>query len=177
LNELFEKEQHMNITEPKIEERAEVPYMGIRTQISMQDMGTGIIPQLHDEVRAWLDKQGLSPSGAPFIRYWVINMPGMMDIELGWPVASRLAGTDRIQPGVLPAGRYAMLLYTGDYSGLMEANRVLIDWAKENGIAWDNRPIDAGDAFGARFETYFIDPGNEPDPAKWETEVAIRLAD
>jgi effector-binding domain-containing protein len=142
----------------------------------MQEMGSGIIPQLHDEVHAWLEKQGVSPSGAPFIRYLVINMATKLDIELGWPVASRLAGTDRIKPGVLPAGRYARLLYTGDYSGLMEANGVLIGWARENGITWDNWTTDTGDAFGARFETYFTDPGDEPDPAKWETEVAIRLA-
>jgi len=27
------------------------------------------------------------------------------------------------------------------------------------------------------YESYLIDPAGEPDPEKWETEVAIRLAD
>lgn len=34
-----------------------------------------------------------------------------------------------------------------------------------------------GDRWGARIETYFTDPTVEPDPSRWTTEVAIRLAD
>jgi hypothetical protein len=34
-----------------------------------------------------------------------------------------------------------------------------------------------GDAFGSRYESYLTDPGEEPDPARWQTEVAIRLAE
>jgi len=104
-------------------------------------------------------------------------MPGKMDIEMGWPLATSLSGSGRISAGVLPAGRYATVLYTGDYSGLMEANRVLVDWAKEQGVAWDRWDVENGDAFRSRYETYIRDPGNEPDAAKWETEVAMKLAD
>ncbi len=165
------------VTEPALVDREEVPYMGIRTQVTMQELGTGVIPQLHSEVMAYLQKQGVAPAGAPFIRYWVINMPGNLDIELGWPIESALPSDGRISAGALPAGRYASLIYTGHYSGLMDANRVLIEWAKQNDIVWDCRETTAGDAFGARYESYITDPGNEPDPAKWETELAIRLSD
>jgi effector-binding domain-containing protein len=67
--------------------------------------------------------------------------------------------------------------YTGDYSGLMEANRVLVDWAKDTGVEWDHWDDDKGDAFRCRYETYIKDPGNESDPNKYETEVAIKVAD
>jgi len=154
-------------------------YVAIRTQVTMQELGTGVIPQLHREVFAWLGKQGLTPSGAPFIRYLVINMMEKLDIELGWPVASTLSGTDRICAGVLPAGRYASLVYIGPYEGdgLIRANAALLDWGAQQGIVWDSWQDEHGDGFGARVESYLKDPGNEPDPAKWETEVAIRLAD
>jgi hypothetical protein len=33
-----------------------------------------------------------------------------------------------------------------------------------------------GKAFGARLMSLLTDPSEEPDQAKWETEVAIRLA-
>jgi len=167
----------MTITGPKIDERQEAPYMGIRVQVPMAELGSGLIPQLHGEVMGYLQTQGVKPAGPPFIRYWVINMADELDIELGWPVARVLPGNGRVNANVLPAGRYASLLYTGDYSGLMEANGVLIGWARENSITWDSRETAAGDAFGSRFESYITDPGDEPDPAKWETEVAIRLAD
>jgi effector-binding domain-containing protein len=136
-----------------------------------------VIPQLFDEVFAWLGQQGIEPAGAPFIRYHVINMETKLDVEMAVPVTGNVAGNGRIVRGVLPAGRYASLLYTGDYSGLMHANSVLIGWARDNGITWDNWQTEQGDAFGSRIETYITDPGNEPDPSKWETEVAIKLAD
>lgn len=165
------------ITKPKLENRTEQPYVGIRTQVTMQEFGSGVIPRLHGEVMAWLKKQGAAPSGAPFIRYHAIDMADKLDVEMGWPVASPLSGDGRINADILPAGRYASVLYTGDYSGLMEANRVLVEWAKENGIAWDRWDSPQGDTFRSRFETYITDPGEEPDPTKWETEVAIKLAD
>jgi effector-binding domain-containing protein len=164
------------VTEPKLEERPMQHYMGIRTLAALPELST-VIPQLHSEVMKWLQQQGISPNGAPFIRYHVINMETKLDIEMGWPIANPLSGEGRITAGVIPAGRYATVLYTGDYSGLMEANRVLIDWAKDSGIQWDRWDDPNGDAFRSRLEFYITDPGNEPDPSKWETEVTIMLAD
>jgi effector-binding domain-containing protein len=166
----------MKTTEPKLDDRTEQPYMGIRTQVPVGEMGSGLIPRLHGEVIGYLKKQGIAPTGAPFIRYWVINMPGEMDIELGWPVASALPGDGRVAAGALPAGRYASLIYTGIMNGVA-GNKALLDWGAQQGLMWDNWPTDAGDAFGARYESFLTEPDDEPDMAKWETEVAIRLAD
>lgn len=165
------------INGPKIDERTAQHYVGIRTQVPMSEMGSGIIPQLHSEVMAWLNQKGVKPSGAPILIYHVIDMANKLDIEMAWPVAKALENDGKIHAGTIPAGRYGSVLYTGDYSGLMEANRVLIDWAKDNNVAWERWDSPTGDAFAARYETYITDPGNEPDPAKWETEVAIKLAD
>jgi hypothetical protein len=75
---------------------------------------------------------------------------------------------------VLPAGRYASLIYTGSgYAG----NKALVDWAKANGIAWDRWNDAKGDAFCSRYESYLTDPKVEPHKTKWKIEVAIKLAD
>ena len=163
------------ISGPRVEERADQPYMAIRTQVTMAELPTAI-DSLLGEVFSWLAEQGVAPAGAPLIRYLVIDMAAKLDIELGVPVAAPLLGDDRISACVLPAGRYATLIYTGDYSGLVGANAALLDWGAKNGLAWDAWTAESGDAFGARFESYLTDPREEPDPAKWETEVAIRLA-
>src|SRR3954464_12185978 len=47
-------------TEPKLEDRPEQPYVAIRTQVTMQELGP-VIPQLLGEVFAWLGQQGVSP--------------------------------------------------------------------------------------------------------------------
>lgn len=163
------------IGEPKLSDRAEQPYVAIRTQITMQQLDTAI-PQGIGEVAAWLGRQGVTPSGAPFARYLVIDMEALLDIEVGFPVASAMSGDGRVSASVLPAGRYASLVYTGIDNGI-QANWALLKWGAENGLAWDTWKTEKGDAFGARFETFLTNPDDEPDRAKWETEVAIKLAD
>jgi hypothetical protein len=166
----------LTTTEPKIEHRPKQNYVGIRTQVSLQDLGSGIIPQLHSEVMGWLKSQDMEPSGASFIRYHVVNMPDYLDIELAWPVAQPVTGSGRVQAGVLPEGQYAFLIYT-DVSKGTEGTGVLIDWAEANGIQWDRWDDEKGDGFRARYETFLTEPDDEPDQSKWEVEVAIKLAD
>ena len=83
--------------------------------------------------------------------------------------------------GRLPAGRYATILYRGPYGGpddgLYRANAALIGWGMERGVKWDSEQTPAGERFACRLEIYLIGPQSEPDPAKWETEVAIRVSD
>ncbi|MFN8514547.1 MAG: GyrI-like domain-containing protein [Thermomicrobiales bacterium] len=162
------------ITEPKIEERAEQPYLGIRATAAMRDLPT-VIPQTHGELFAWCRERGISPVGAPFIRYHIIDMAGRLEIEMGLPTATTLSGEGRIAAGVLPAGRYASLVYADVTKGI-PANKALLDWGAAQGLAWDQWETAQGDAFGARLETFLTNPDEEPDMAKWETEVAIRLA-
>src|SRR5215475_4509075 len=105
------------VGKPKIDERAEVQYMGIRTQTPFKGMFS-VVTKLFKEINAWVKKQGIEPAGPPFLRYHVIDMEGPMDIEVGVPVAKPLAGDDRVHPGVLPGGRYASLIYIGNgYTG------------------------------------------------------------
>ena len=163
------------IGEPKLENRSAQPYLGVRTQVGMDDLPTAI-PQGLDEVFGWLGRHGVAPAGPPFIRYYVINMPGHLEIELGVPVATAVPGDDRVQAGVLPAGRYASLIYTDVKRGI-EANGALLDWGAAQGLVWDTWAAPDGDGFGARFESFLTGPADDPDPAKWDTEVAIRLAD
>jgi effector-binding domain-containing protein len=171
---LYEGETPM-ITEPKIENRTEQHYVAIRTQVPMKEFKR-VVPQLLGEVFAWLEKQGVAPAGAPFMRFHVVNMAEKMDIEMGVPVASALSGDERIHAGVLPAGRYASLVYTGVRNGI-KGNKALLDWGAKKGLVWDVYEAENGDGFGARFESYLTDPVDEPNQAKWETEVAIRLAE
>jgi effector-binding domain-containing protein len=166
------------ISEPGLGERAEQPYVAIRTTVPVHDLG-GTIRPLLAEVYTWLGAHGVPPSGAPLIRYRVIDMAARLDIDLGVPVATAVPGDDRVSSQVIPAGRYAALVYTGPYDSpeLVDANAALLDWGAKQGLVWDTWSTENGDAFGARIESYLTDPDEEPDPSRWRTEVAIRLAD
>jgi hypothetical protein len=97
-----------------------------------------------------------------------------MNLEVGYLTLEALAGDARVQPGVLPAGRYATLTYK-DHA--MRANRALIEWSRDNELAFDRQDVSEGDLFGCRYEAYRTDPKVEPRKTKWEVELAIKLAD
>jgi effector-binding domain-containing protein len=162
------------ITTPKIVERTEQPYVAIKSMVKMEEIGPRA-GTLLGEVFGWLSGHGLTPAGAPFFRYNVVDMERGLEIEFALPTATRAAGDDRVLAGVLPAGRYASLIHRGPYEQLYDANAALGAWIKEQGLTVDVAKSPGGDRFGCRLEIYLNDPGVEKDPAKWETEVAFKL--
>ncbi len=161
------------IGEPKIVERAEQPYLGIRIQAPYRGMFAQVNKQF-TILDKWLRQQGITPAGPHFLRYHVIDMAGEMDIEVGVPVATPQPGDERVKPGRLPAGRYASLIYIG--LGLA-ANKALLEWIRANHLRLDKWADPKGDAFGCRFEAYLTDPKVEPRKKQWKIELAMKLAD
>lgn len=165
----------MKMTDPMIDEREEQPYAGIRTQVKMSELSRAV-PELTAELCDWLGERGIGQAGSSFIRYHVINMENLLDVEMGVPVKNAIEGDDRVKAGAIPAGRYASLVYTGVENGI-QGNAALLGWGEEQGLKWDMWDDPNGDAFGSRYESLRTDPEEVPDPAKWDTEVAIKLAD
>jgi effector-binding domain-containing protein len=161
------------ITEPKISLRDERQYVGIRVKAPFKGM-FAVVDKLLKELRIWVKGQGVADEGPFFLRYHVIDMEGMMDIELGFMVREPLSGDDRVKPGILPKGRYASLIYTR-YE--MRGNKALLGWIKENNIRVDRWDDKEGDAFACRYEAYLTDYRVEPRKSAWEVELAIKIVD
>jgi effector-binding domain-containing protein len=158
---------------PEITERAEQPYAAVRADVTMEQL-----PGLADrfgEVFAWLGEHGVTPAGAPFFRYNVIDMARLLNVEAGVPVPAAVEGDGRVIAGVLPAGRYGTAIHVGPYDGLIGAVDNLLQWAETKGLEWDTSSGDDGEHWGCRLEIYLTDPSQEPDPAKWQTQLAFRL--
>jgi RNA polymerase sigma-70 factor (ECF subfamily) len=161
-------------TQPGIVQRTEQPYVAIRALVTMQTLGE-VLPRLHPEVRHWLRSQGVQPTGQPFHRYNVIDMDRQLEVEAGFPVAAPVTGEGQVLAAVLPAGRYATLWHTGHPDGLAGATRTLLDWAAQQGLAWDVTSTPDGERWGCRLEIYHDEPGQAM--SEWETELAVKLAD
>lgn len=161
------------VSEPRIDTRPERPYLGIRVQTPMIGMFT-VIERLRKEMMAWFDARQIVPAGPSFVRFHVIDMAGEMDIAVGIPVPEPLAGDERVRADVLPAGRYASLVFIGH--GLT-GNKALLRFGQENGLVWDKWDDPRGDAFRARCETLLTDPRTEPRKKQWEVEVSIKIRD
>jgi effector-binding domain-containing protein len=154
-----------------MEYRHEQPYVAVRTQVGIP-FGE-LLPGLWGEAMALLTGKGITPSGPPFIRYLITDMDKKLDIEVGFPVATVVAGNDRVSAGVLPAGRYAVLSYFGPYENLVAVTTEFLAWAEKNAIVWQTSTSDGIEWWVGRLEWYPTDPAKEPDPQKWQTELAF----
>ena len=85
-------------------------------------------------------------------------------------------GDDRVLAGLLPAGRYATLRYTGHPDGVVGATTSLRDWAGQQNLTWDLAHPEDGERWAARSEIYETDPAVEPDMTRWITQLAFRLS-
>lgn len=166
------------LTHPEIVERNAVPFVAIRRNVSLpfDDEIPGILAQLD----AWLAALGLTAAGPIFFKHNIVVMPELeMDfgVPVGRPVDHDAAEKAEMIAGELPAGRYAELTHFGPYDDLIAVNGTLIDWALNAGHAFDSVVRSDGEHFACRLETYHNSPDEEPDPAKWQTSVSIKLAD
>lgn len=161
-------------TDPSIVTRAEQPYVGVRSAVTMETIST--IADRIPEVFGWLASHGVAPAGPPFLRYRMIDMDRRLDIEAGVPVAAA-TGDDQVHLDVLPAGRYVTLTHVGHFDGLAATTGELLAWAAGEGLTWDMTETPDGQAWNCRLEIYVTNPAEQPDPATWETQLAFRLAD
>jgi effector-binding domain-containing protein len=158
---------------PGIDKRAARQYVGLRITTPFEGMFAQT-DKLFKELRQWVNARGLADQGPYFLRYHVIDMKGLMDVEAGFVVTSRHAGDERVKSGVLPAGRYAHLTYSR-YA--LRGNQALLTWIKEKKLEVDQEDTSKGDAFGCRYEAYLTDYRIEPRKTKWQVDLAIRLRD
>ena len=160
--------------EPQIQQRAAQPYVGIRMPVTMEGFAEAVDTSF-PKVFGWLAKHGITPTGPPFVRYLVIDMETELEIELAVPVGEEVEGDGRVRSDVLPAGRYVTLRHIGPFDALTATNATLQQWAQQRGIALDSWDKDRGSAWRGRVEHFLTDPSTEPDPAKWEVEVAYYI--
>lgn len=162
------------VRKPKIDTRSEELYVGIRTLAPFKGMFK-VVDQIRAELNAWIQAQDITPAGMPFMRLHVVDMRGTMDLAYGIPVNQVPRAQGQIITDVLPAGRYASLVYTG--GGGVSANRALIEWVRGKGLEFDRWDTAQGDNFRSRYERYLTDPEIEPRKKRRNVEVAIKLRD
>lgn len=157
------KQGSSNGYEIQIKELQEQPTVTIRRwcePTKLTEMFSEILPKAY----SYATSNGATVGGAPFSRYHGMK-DGKMDVEAGVPLAKKLEGQGEIQASTLPAGRVLVTWHVGPYHELGKAHETLEAWAKKNDL----------EIAGAPWEVYWTDPGQEPDPSKWRTEVLLPI--
>jgi effector-binding domain-containing protein len=161
--------------EPKLEQRAERPYISIRAQVTLKEWSKA--NALVSELFAWLEKKKVAPAGAPFFRYWIIGDENQrFHLEVGVPLERMHRGDRRVQAGTMPKGTYATVIHRGHPDQLPEAYAALEKWGEVHGIKWNIQQEDKTEVWNGRFESFLTNPADQPDPNQWATEIALLVA-
>lgn len=148
----------MTISAVELRELSEQHTAVVRHRISMQE--TSRIPEWIGQTMEAVQRAGQQPAGMPFLRTY--SMDGAtMDIEVGWPVAEPFGGDGEVRASTLPGGPAAVTSYFGPYDAIAPAYEAIQAWCAERGH----------EIAGPPWECYFTDPNEEPDPAKWRTDI------
>ena len=162
------------LTLPMVIERSVQPYAYMNFTVRMDEMQTPA-REGFPAIFAHLAEHGIDPVGPAFYNYRRINMSDTLDVEAGVPVREPGQGTDKIQFGTLPAGRYAALTWFGHPDKLEPAAAVLIGWTRQMQMPFDMEERAGSDHFACRLEIYETDPEEEPDMEEWVTHLEFKL--
>ena len=158
------------VADPRLEDRGEVITLGIREIVPFRTMLSNR-DRLLAELIAWMDTNSVAQAGPFFLRLHVVDMAGLMDIEVGVAATARTT-SNRVVAGSLPAGTYAVLAYR-DTS--LAANGHLLRWIAAQGLETDSDTIATGEAFRSRLEIHLTDPRMEKRKTQWVIELAFLI--
>ncbi len=148
----------MTLSQIEIQDQPEQPTAVVRQRISMDE--TDRIPGWIGSTFEAIERSGQQPAGMPFVRTLAMDGGGM-EVEVGWPVSAPFEGDADVQGGTLPAGPAAVATYYGPYDGIGPAYEAIQAWCTEHGH----------EVAGPPWESYFTSPDQEPNPAKWRTDI------
>ena len=167
----------MHTSDPVINPRPSAPYAGIRMRVPMQF--EKFLPKAWQKVAYWLTNGGVAGYGPAIIRYHTTDMANLLEIDVAFAIPTLLPADPSagIITGELPAGKYACITHTGpyDHEGVYLANGKIVEWAKENHIQWDVETRDGEEWWASRVEWYLSDPGADPDPQSYITQLTFKV--
>jgi len=136
--------------------------LSIRKTTSVENLAE-VLGESYMKIMQYMGEIGECPTGAPYTAYFNMDMQNL-EVEIGFPVATKLPEKDDIKPSEVPAGKYASCIHTGPYSEIEPAYNTLTKWVDDNGY----KPS------GIAYEFYLNDPGDTP-PDKLQTQILFLL--
>lgn len=132
---------------------------GVRERVPFAGLTEFFSRAFEDTMKA-VEAQGVHPTGPPFGKYYG-RPDALVDVEAGFPVASAVSPVGTVTPGVLPAGRVVEATHVGPFDTMEATYSEIEHFFAANALT-------PGDVM---WENYLTDPGAEPDPSTWRTQI------
>ena len=160
-------QSHRSIKMPTLSidrrELPERPVLFVPLKAARHELATAIAEGV-GKAYVYAQTAGIALAGHPYTRY-LSSGPGLMDIEVGMPVAAPAASSGDVRAGALPGGPAVVAVHAGPYDQLTETYAAVERWMQTNQLQPGGPP----------WEWYITDPAQHPDPADWRTEVYWRV--
>ena len=139
-----------------------MPYYGVTDEISWSDMGSEFFAERYGIIGAYLGEDMANMTMAPFAIYHVWDEENKRaKVEVAIAATSDKPGSDRVVKGNTYGGTVVKGVHLGAYEETGDMHWAIDDYLKANNY----------EMAGSPWEVYVTDPGNEPDTAKWVTEI------
>lgn len=135
------------------------PILSIRAKVPQKDISkhlAQVLPELYNHI---VKKDG-KMVGPPFSRHHGTEGE-LVDLEAGFPLKEKMASEGRVMASELPGGKCAITWHVGPYDKLPTSYALLEKWMEQQKLK----------ASGGPWEIYWTDPGLEPDPTNWKTQI------
>lgn len=137
------------------------PALTVRLHAAVQDLPQ-LFGQTYGAIMQYLGELGEQPTGMPFAAYYSMDMQDL-DIEIGFPVAHKIADKGEIHASEFPGGKLASVMHVGPYDQVGPAYDILTKWVKDHGY----------EATGVAYELYYSEPTVPPEETR--TEIVFPL--
>ncbi|PKP53264.1 MAG: hypothetical protein CVT92_05145 [Bacteroidetes bacterium HGW-Bacteroidetes-1] len=115
-----------------------------------------------NELGQYMDRTRIEPIGPAFAMYHNWETDKAIKMQVGFPVAEEVKESGRTSYYIRPGGKALKGTMMGPYSGAENAHNDLDACIKDFGYNYSALPV---------WESYEINPHNEPDTLKWLTTI------
>jgi len=157
-NSLFRRAQMPTLSIERREMPAQ-PFLFVYAKVARSEIAKAIAEGLA-KVFPYAMKAGLPMAGRPTARY-LTSGPGLLQMQVGVPIAVAAPGQGDVQAGELPGGPIAVAVHAGAYEQLGDTYATMERWMEANRYRRGDAP----------WESYVTDPGDVPDVKDWRTEI------
>ena len=135
----------------QVVETAARPALSIRTRSSVTELPLHI-GEACQRIMAYLSVIDEEPNGMPFVAYYNLDMNDL-DVEIGFPVAKSISGSEDIQASQIPGGKKLTCMHQGPYQQMEETYKAMAAYIEEHRL----HPS------GVVYESYYNDPARVPE--------------
>lgn len=137
----------------------EFTFASVRMKVAFNEISL-MMGEMYGQIGAFLESNDIEMAGMPYAIYHLMDGQEI-DLECGIPITKIVEGNETIKTGVYTTKLCATVDYFGDYYQLELGHNAVQEWMGRHGF----------NLVGAPMEIYVSDPGLEPNPENWLTQI------